>query len=187
MADESKKPVSARAVAQLRRFLKRNEWKYVLDGAGTLRGLSGGNGTNWHWLARASSNGGFLMFYAYCPAAVPDAKRAAAAEYLTRCNWGLTFGTFEMDWSDGQVCFRTSVPLGPAGTSKPALEHLVWGNGLVMQRYLPGLFAVALGDALPEEACREAEAEPTQETVTNDASTSPPSPGHARRFSASDN
>ena len=120
MADESKKPVSARAVAQLRRFLKRNEWKYVLDGDGSVRGLSGGKGLNWHWLARSSTNGSFLMFYAYSPINVPQDKRAAAAEYLTRCNWGLTFGSFEMDWADGQAAFRTSVPLGPSGSPSSA-------------------------------------------------------------------
>lgn len=117
MADESKRPAGPRAVSQLRRFLNRAGWTYVAEEGSKLRGLTGGKGVQWHWFARCSHDSRYLTFYAYSPVFVKPDKRAAVAEYLTRANWGLYFGTFEMDWSDGQVCFRTSAPLAPAGAT----------------------------------------------------------------------
>lgn len=42
---------------------------------------------------------------------VPDEERLVASEYLMRVNYGLAFGNFEMDFSDGEVRFRHGVDL----------------------------------------------------------------------------
>jgi hypothetical protein len=167
----------------------------VAEKEGKLRGLADGKGVQWHWFARCSHEGRYLVFYAYSPVYVKSDRRAAAAEYLSRANWGLYFGNFEMDWSDGQVCFRTSIPLGPAGVTVQALERLVWTNGSLMDRYLPGLLAVVLGDASPEQALLEAERDlrpPDEPTAATDGTAAQPEAGNGqslwpRRFSASDN
>jgi len=193
MADEPKKPAGPRALSQLRKFLTGAGYEFLANQTGKLKGLTGGKGLQWHWSAGASQDNRYLVFYAYSPAYVKPDKRPAVAEYLTRANWGLYFGTFEMDWSDGQVCFRTSAPLAPAGASVQALERLVWSNGALMERYLPGLLAVALGDASPEQALKEAERDLQPAAEPPVVSETPPVNGEAaqtlfaRRFSASDN
>jgi hypothetical protein len=74
-----------------------------------------------------------------------------------RANWGLNFGNFEMDCSDGQVCFRTSVTTHELNGDTERLRHLVYGNHSTMDRYLAGLMAVACGSAIPSKAIAEAE------------------------------
>src|SRR5438552_6905781 len=45
------------------------------------------------------------------PIRTPDAARPAMAELLERFNWDLVIGNWEMDWSNGEVRYRTSVPM----------------------------------------------------------------------------
>ena len=177
-----------RGVGQLRKYLKKEGWEFMVGEAGDLRGLTGGDGHQWHWAARQSECGRFLLFYGYCPHFVGAERRAAVAEYLTRANWRLYFGGFEMDWSDGQVCFRTTLTLGSTVVSEEALGHLVWGNHYLMKRYLPGLLAVALANADPEQAVAAAEEEPAKNSETeNSADAQPIENGQANRFSVSNN
>jgi len=147
----------SKTMSQLKKFLDDYGWDYLLDAKQTLRGLfTGGNG-QWHWMARYPEPGRFLLFVGYCPLNVPQNRLAAAAEYLMRANWGLQFGNFEIDWTDGRVSFRTSIPVNSSGVSAKALEHLVVGNCALMDRYLPGLLAVTVGGVKPAEAVHEAE------------------------------
>lgn len=49
-----------------------------------------------------------MLYVAY---RVPPEKQTAAAELFTRINYGLPLGTFEMDFSDGEICYRTGIDL----------------------------------------------------------------------------
>lgn len=185
----------SKAMSQMRKFLDQQEWKYLDEEAGVLRGLMTGQGSQWHWVARDTADGRFLLFYAYSPVNVPEQRLAAAAEYLMRANWGLYFGNFDMDWSNGQVCFRTCIPIGTSGVLIKALEHLVHASWAMMDRYLPGLFSVALGNGMPEQAVEDAEASEAENAVASPAVTvteqpepaGPGNPSRFRRFFPSDN
>lgn len=82
------------------------------------------------------------------------------AEYLTRANYGLPLGNFEMDFSDGEVRFKTSLDVeGEEYMLTPAMiKSLVYSNVLTMDRYLAGMMAVIYGDASPEQEIAKAEA-----------------------------
>ena len=49
-----------------------------------------------------------MLFLTYLPMKVEEDKRAAVAEYLTRANYGLHVGNFEMDMTDGEVRYKTT-------------------------------------------------------------------------------
>ena len=49
-----------------------------------------------------------VNIFLYLPNNVPEAKRLQVMEYLTRINWHLPMGHFEMDLDDGQVRFVVS-------------------------------------------------------------------------------
>jgi hypothetical protein len=120
-------------------------------------GFSGENG-NWNCVADVKEEKAVFIFYSILSSNVPEATRAAAAEYLTRANYNLILGNFELDFSDGEVRFKTSVNMGGEPLTKAVIEPMVLTNLAMVDRYLPGLMAVAYGGKSPEEAIREAEA-----------------------------
>ena len=88
-----------------------------------------------------------------------EGPRPAVAEYLTRANFGLALGNFELDMDRGVVGYKTthlierSVPL-----SESTIAHTVIANLAMMDRYLPAMLAVVSGQATPQQAVEQAEA-----------------------------
>jgi hypothetical protein len=141
-------------------FFVSDDWKFSELGDGVLRlGFSGRNG-NWTCIARPREDRGILLFYSIAAVNVPEEKRLMVAEYLTRANYGLPLGNFEMDFSDGEVRFKTSLDVeGEEYMLTPAMiKSLVYSNVLTMDRYLAGMMAVIYGDASPEQEIAKAEA-----------------------------
>jgi hypothetical protein len=71
-------------------------------------GFSGANGS-WMCFAQAQDDNQRFIFYSVMESKVPANKRQTVAEYLTRANYGLVLGNFEMDFSDGEVRYKTSI------------------------------------------------------------------------------
>ena len=74
------------------------------------------------------------------------------AELITRINYGLLIGSFEMDWSDGELRIRTAMPLEQGDFTDKQLEHLFYGNLALANRYLAGACGAAFGNVTPEVA-----------------------------------
>ena len=47
--------------------------------------------------------------YHIAPIKVPEEQRVAVNEFITRANYGLTNGNFEMDFNDGELRYKTNV------------------------------------------------------------------------------
>jgi hypothetical protein len=90
--------------------------------------------------------------YVYAPTKVPEAKRRAVMEYLTRLNYGLRLGGFEFDLDDGEVRYTQNMDIeGATLTSAMVLNMLHFGLD-VMDDYYPGLMRIVYADADPKEA-----------------------------------
>ena len=80
---------------------------------------------------------------------VPEDRREAVAAVLTEATYGLVVGSFEIDMSDGDVRFRTSLDLGRAEVDDAVLaalvSPLVARNLAAMDQWIDGLQAVAGG------------------------------------------
>ena len=50
-----------------------------------------------------------FLFYAVAPIKTPDEVRPAVSEYVTRANYGLRIGNFELDYGDGEVRYKSSL------------------------------------------------------------------------------
>lgn len=88
---------------------------------------------------------------------VPAERRAEAMDYLTRANYGLPLGNFEIDLDDGEVRFKTSLAFAGQPLTPTLLKHLVYSNVVTVSKYLPGLLGVVYGDMDPVEAVTRAE------------------------------
>jgi hypothetical protein len=148
---------TTKVMSQMKRFFEKREIPYTSE-QGVLWGMVSGDATQWQWVIRLCDQGsGIVSLRAGCPVKVTAQRRAAAAEYLMRANWDLNFGNFQMDWEDGEVSFRTSIPASASGVSIKAMTDLFYGPCMMMDHYLPGLLAVAVGNQDPAKAAAAAD------------------------------
>ena len=80
------------------------------------------------------------------------------AEFITRANFGMIIGNFELDYSDGEIRYKTSVDVEEVEVTDPLVRHLIYANVLTMDKYFPGLMRVLYGGISPVEAIEEVEA-----------------------------
>lgn len=144
--------------ATLGQFLKEDGWypQQMEDRTIYRMGFAGHNGDTTCY-AQVLVDLEILLFYVQWPMKVPEAARLAAAEYLTRANYGLRLGNFEMDFSDGEVRYKSSLDFEGATLTPELIKHAIYPAVQTMDRYLPGLMAVAYGGKAPADAIDEIE------------------------------
>jgi hypothetical protein len=98
-----------------------------------------------------------FLFYAVAPVKVPEVVRSAISEFLTRANYGLRIGNFELDFSDGEVRYKSSVDFEGQNLTSDLIRNAIYPAVHTMDRYLPGLLRVSFGGATPHEAIEEVE------------------------------
>lgn len=98
-----------------------------------------------------------FLFYVKAPVKVPEVERPAVAEFITRANYGLRIGNFEMDFDDGEVSYKSSLDFEGVALSPELIKNAIYPAVSTMDRYLPGLMSVVYGGTLPAEAIAEIE------------------------------
>ncbi len=139
--------------AMVEAMLQEDGWQYApVEGQSTLAmGFRGQHGS-WMCYAHCDDERGALVIYSVTAKAVPEQARQIMADFLTRANYGLVLGNFEMDFSDGETRFKTSVELGQTEANTALLRRLLHVNVATLDRYLPGIEDVAEGRLSPAEA-----------------------------------
>ena len=93
-----------------------------------------------------------FIFYVVMPMRVPAEMRVPMAEFLTRANYGLRIGNFEMDFDDGEVRYKSSVDFEGISLSPLLMRNTIYPAVQTMDRYLPGILKVIYGGSSPESA-----------------------------------
>jgi hypothetical protein len=121
---------------------------------------AGANGRHGVFLCaiRISPERPAVSIHSHVQCRVPAEKRLAVAEFITRANYGLPYGNFELDFADGEVRFKTSILLADGELTKGMLNGLIGANLSTADRYLPGLMSVLWNDAAAEDAVSLVEA-----------------------------
>ena len=141
-------------------FLEQDGWAFTrLPEEPILQMVFLGESGRWFCYAETREEPALFVFYSVCPVNVPEEKHVAAAELLTRVNYDLVIGNFEMDFSDGEVRYKTSLEVTGDALSLPLVQNAVYLNVLMMDRYLPGIMSVVYGDVSPVEALTRIEGE----------------------------
>ena len=152
--------------AMLAFFNDELEWEVseIEDEAVLSMEFEGDNG-RWPCYAQAHEDQDRYVFYSVIPVTAPEGRRAAVSELLTRVNYGMLIGNFELDMDDGEIRYKTSidmeglVPLSAEdrSVSKLLWKSLVYANVLVSDQYLPVIKSVIEGHAEPAEALEQIE------------------------------
>lgn len=133
-------------------FEESSKWDFVRDDAdGVLHTAHDGKNGNWRCYGRAREKQKQFVFYSIAPVIAPRNIREAIALFLTRVNNGLIMGNFELDLSDGEIRFKTSIDVGGSELTSALIKHIVLANIAMMDKYLPSIKSVIEGVS-PEEA-----------------------------------
>ena len=79
-------------------------------------------------------------------------SRLAVAEYLTRVNFNMRNGNFELDMETGEIRFKTYVHVGGGRPDRGATRLAVMLPFLMLDRFGDGLLEVLFGFKSPREA-----------------------------------
>jgi hypothetical protein len=89
----------------------------------------------------------------------PAEKRVALAEAVTRANWGMRLGAFDLDHSDGEVRFRIGIDVEGGLFVGAMLNNMIGAAFSMGERYHDAFLRVVYGDADPESVIAEADSE----------------------------
>ncbi|MBE0699841.1 MAG: YbjN domain-containing protein [Anaerolineaceae bacterium] len=142
------------------RFFQEEQWNYQkLEGKPVIRaGFRGVHGT-WVCFARVEEEKKQFLFHSLLGMNIPPQYRALVVEYITRVNYCLTVGNFEMDYDSGDIRFRTSVETPDGELSVAIVRCLAYTNVHTIDHYFPGVLAVMHGGLSPEAALARIEAQ----------------------------
>jgi hypothetical protein len=98
-----------------------------------------------------------FQFYAYASVKVPEENRLAAAEFLTRANYGMRIGNFELDFRDGEVRYKSSLDFEDSPLTPTMIRNAIYPAVQTIDRYLPGLMEVIYAGVSPEDAVAKIE------------------------------
>lgn len=139
-------------------YFVEDEWVFNRDGDDTILYLNvTGKSAEYRCVVRTIEDAEQVTFYSMAPIKVPEDKRLAVAEYITRANYGLRLGNLEMDYSDGEIRYKTSIDVEGGELTKVMIKNLIHANLSTMDRYMPGLMRVVYGGASPLEAVQSIE------------------------------
>jgi hypothetical protein len=145
-------------IGNLTQFFQDDDWSFTcLKGETFLRLAFAGNNGQWNCIAQARGQQQQAVFYSISPIAVPPQQLAEIVEFITRANYGMVLGNFELDYSDGEIRYKTSIDVEGDRLTSALIRNLVYTNVMTMDRYLPGILAVLEQGMMPEQAIRMVE------------------------------
>jgi hypothetical protein len=144
-------------------FFTEDDWAYTkIQGEQTLRLAFQGQNGKWTCYAKAREQQQQFVFYSICPIKVPETKNLAIAEFIARANFGMIIGNFELDFTDGEIRYKTSIDVEGANLTFLQIKRLVYANVMMMDQYLPGMMSVIDSDVEPKDAIAQIESQPEE-------------------------
>ncbi len=139
-------------------FFKSDDWPYIkLEDRPVLSLNFDGKNAKWTCYAQAREEQQQFIFYSVCPVNTPVDKRAAMAEFLTRANYGLIIGNFELDFEDGEIRYKTSLDTEELALNHTVFKNVVYANLSMMDQYLPGIMSMLYANISPREVIDQIE------------------------------
>ena len=115
------------------------------DAVPTLRFMVQGEAGAWRCYIRAWDDAPVLAVYGVFPVDTPPDRRAAMTDAVARANRGLAVGNFEFDPDDGELLFKTALPLGDDPPTAGNVRALLHANIDTLDRFFPVFAALLYG------------------------------------------
>lgn len=110
-------------------------------------------------MARIDEDDSLLQVFAYIPIRATPGSRAVIAEAVSRANFGMKVGKFELDMSDGELLYQAAQILVPGEDGETFLPDRVIGRLIgtalaMVDKYTPAYLSIIYGNETPEDAVR---------------------------------
>ena len=139
-------------------YFEKDGWKYRrLTGHEALEMGVAGEAGNYRLIVVADGERNVTRFLTFLEGKVPETRRREVMEYLTRANYGLLLGNFELDLGDGEVRFKCAADIEHTGMSYDQYQSMLYVSVAMMDRYFPGLQKVVQGTSDAAAAIAEVE------------------------------
>ncbi|MEC0265504.1 YbjN domain-containing protein [Paenibacillus anseongense] len=116
-------------------YLKRMELPFEwVDETIARLSFSGENG-EWIVLVRTDEEKQICIVFSIYPALVPEEQRTEVAKFLFEENYDLVIGNFEMDATDGELRYRTSIDVENDRLTLELFNQLFTTNVVIMDHY----------------------------------------------------
>ncbi|MBA2941269.1 YbjN domain-containing protein [Paenibacillus sp. CGMCC 1.16610] len=116
-------------------YLKRMELPFEwVDETIARLSFSGENG-EWIVLVRTDEEKQICIVFSIYPALVPEEQRTEVAKFLFEENYDLVIGNFEMDATDGELRYRTSIDVENDRLTMELFNQLFTTNVVIMDHY----------------------------------------------------
>lgn len=142
----------------LKKTFETDEWDTDDEGDRTIAfRLGDDEGREWDGAVLVDEESAVVVFYSTMLDTVPKDRLHAVMELVTRANFALPVGKFELDLDDGEVCFATALDLEGVELTEPMIANLVRTNLGVMGAYHDALRGVMEGEMTALEAIESVE------------------------------
>jgi hypothetical protein len=139
--------------------LNKHGWQFYDLGKTTLRIDVNGKTANWAVIVKCIDEDQQFVVYSVCGNKPTEDKYTVMQEFLTRANFGLRIGNFELDLQDGEIRFKTSIQFAGEVQADLMIEQCLLINIMTMERYLPGILQVIFTDISPDQAIAQIESQ----------------------------
>lgn len=149
---------SAKIAQRVKRFLDEDDWNYDFN---EEKGNFVFNLTLKGKLQKVSYRVLIRQFdytvYVTCPMSANECK-AQMAEFISRANYGLTNGNFELDFRDGEIRYKCFVNCDGTEPGTEIIKDSIYLPAQMFKRYGDGIVAVIFDMKTPEQAVEDCEA-----------------------------
>ena len=149
---------SANIAGMVKSFLDEDDWRYSFDSdSGIFRfdlSLEGKLKEINYIILISEYN---YIVYGLCPMNAEEDCRAQMAEFITRANYGLKNGNFEMNFHDGGLRYKSFVDCEDSVIGNEAIKNSIYTVANMFMKYEPGILAVLFNLKSPEQAVNECE------------------------------
>lgn len=152
---------SREVAAEIRNFLIADDWNFDFDEEkGIFRFGVNISGKLKHVNYFVPVHRDSYTVYAISPINADSDDSAAIREiaaFLSRANYGLRIGNFELDCDDGEIRFKVYTPCNDITPSREIVKASIVVPAMMFERYAPGILSVIFTGESADDAIKTCE------------------------------
>lgn len=141
-------------ISTIKNFLIEDEQKYddSKEEHGIFQAGLQGNNDSYRMVFSGDDEKEQVLVLAIMKHNIPENKRKEVAEFLTRCNYAFAIGNLEMDFSDGEVRYRSSIDVEGGTLTSKMVHTLTYLSASCIDKVQPYIMKIVYADKTAAEA-----------------------------------